>query len=464
MHRPPGPRRLFCWLLFSAAGRTCLTASVTDIVADGDSRQLSDARAQIYTEGCLADPWLGYQCLIIRECNAARDVWHSRTRSCSSRARRSCHKLQLVQLVQLAPIHRYLLPGRNVLLFCLSSRRLLRQPISAGKRSTHRICSRSEDDAFTPHPPLPQLTRSTTECFEIDSAGAGSGFGQFVNYYASPEGVVFSAALRSDYAGLGYPNAPATSNGQDLGGARSIGAETRCTERWPTRCTSVGRSASSRSVAPPLVCGAIRVSRLRWRARKYFGRRVGHMSVPLSSHSDAAHALCSSLRQGHFSGMRRRSTTCCHSSSGSSSCSIPTPTAPRLVSSSHRPCSPRRAHLAAPAARASTSCACAHAVSGHATSARAAPLATSPSPAPAMDSRARSVIGSIRHRLRVHPYCAHRSTSIPPRTSCSSREAPRHRRLRHRRLRLRHPQRRPRRPRQPRGSRRPRRRRLRHRR
>ena len=64
-----------------------------------------------------------------------------------------------------------------------------------------------------------QMARVSTACFELDTSsnqGLGSGFGRFVKYYSSPEGVVFSAATRLDYLGLGYNNAPATSNGVEL--------------------------------------------------------------------------------------------------------------------------------------------------------------------------------------------------------------------------------------------------------
>ena len=57
---------------------------------------------------------------------------------------------------------------------------------------------------------LDQDTVLTTSCFELDTAGEGVGFGQYVHYYSSPWGLVISAALRVDYLGAGFNNAPAT--------------------------------------------------------------------------------------------------------------------------------------------------------------------------------------------------------------------------------------------------------------
>ena len=59
-----------------------------------------------------------------------------------------------------------------------------------------------------------QSTEPTTHrCFMVDTAGNGTGYGKYVNYYTSAQGFSLSAALRKDYWGWGFPNAPGTTNG-----------------------------------------------------------------------------------------------------------------------------------------------------------------------------------------------------------------------------------------------------------
>jgi len=53
---------------------------------------------------------------------------------------------------------------------------------------------------------------AAVNCFDISS---GQYYGKFVDYYASEGGIVLSADLKSDFAGLGYNNAPASGQGTD---------------------------------------------------------------------------------------------------------------------------------------------------------------------------------------------------------------------------------------------------------
>ena len=62
---------------------------------------------------------------------------------------------------------------------------------------------------------LPQPEPIETSCFELDTAGNGTGFGRYVKMYTSRAGITLSAALRHDYMGWGWPNAPATTNGRE---------------------------------------------------------------------------------------------------------------------------------------------------------------------------------------------------------------------------------------------------------
>ena len=60
---------------------------------------------------------------------------------------------------------------------------------------------------------------SATSCFNLDTTPDATGFGKYVNYYTSPYGITLSAALKVDYKGQGFNNAPSTTNGLNSHGA-----------------------------------------------------------------------------------------------------------------------------------------------------------------------------------------------------------------------------------------------------
>ena len=73
------------------------------------------------------------------------------------------------------------------------------------------------------HLSIPQVAEGVN-CLHLDTAGNGTGYGKWINYYWSRLGIALSAALRHDYMGVGYPNAPPTTNGQKAPGAAAARA------------------------------------------------------------------------------------------------------------------------------------------------------------------------------------------------------------------------------------------------
>ena len=71
---------------------------------------------------------------------------------------------------------------------------------------------------------------ATAACLQLDTAGNGTGYGQYVNYYSSPWGITLSAALRHDYSGYGYNNAPPA-----FDGSRLLGPTLHTLQYAPTR-------------------------------------------------------------------------------------------------------------------------------------------------------------------------------------------------------------------------------------
>ena len=62
-----------------------------------------------------------------------------------------------------------------------------------------RLCiPRPPHTRRTPAPPSSRPPRT-----QLDTAGNGTGFGQWVHFFSSPWGIAFSAALRKDYWGVG---------------------------------------------------------------------------------------------------------------------------------------------------------------------------------------------------------------------------------------------------------------------
>ena len=65
------------WMLLCMRVRECAVAAESG----------STVTATVYHDNCLADPWLGYQCLIIREPCGARKL---RAAFCASNSRQDC--------------------------------------------------------------------------------------------------------------------------------------------------------------------------------------------------------------------------------------------------------------------------------------------------------------------------------------------------------------------------------------
>ena len=100
---------------------------------------------------------------------------------------------------------------------CVSNRK---QQVHSSMHCAFSVRSQQIVPAYLNHRCCVQAEPIETSCFELNTAGAGEGFGKYVKMYTSAHGVTLSAALRHDYLGVGYPNAPGTTNGRDDSGTR----------------------------------------------------------------------------------------------------------------------------------------------------------------------------------------------------------------------------------------------------